>query len=106
MITPLRSRIGVAVFTLALSSPALAQSSLQSTPAPTVTAENEPWYLSGGPVAYGGSIYYPAGAAIHFVRDEMVPTGTFGNIPVLRPDHTRAGERHLCSPGRRRDAAL
>ena len=83
MITPLRSRIGVAVFTLALSSAALAQSSLQSTPAPTVTAENEPWYLSGGPVAYGGSIYYPAGAAIHFVRDEMVPTGTFGKIPVF-----------------------
>ena len=83
MITPLRSRIGVAVFTLALSSAASAQSSLQSTPAPTVTAENEPWYLSGGPVAYGGSIYYPAGAAIHFVRDEMVPTGTFGKIPVF-----------------------
>ena len=51
MITPLRSRIGVAVFTLALSSAAAAQSSLQSTPAPTVTAENESWYLSGGPVA-------------------------------------------------------
>jgi hypothetical protein len=65
-----------------LSSAASAQSSLQSTPAPTVTAENEAWYLSGGPVAYGGSIYYPAGAAIHFVRDEMVATGTFGKIPV------------------------
>ncbi len=83
MITPLRTRIGVAVFTLALSSAASAQSSLQSTPAPTVTAENESWYLSGGPMAYGGSIYYPAGAAIHFVRDEMVPTGTFGKIPVF-----------------------
>jgi hypothetical protein len=82
MITPLRLRIGAAVFTLALSSAASAQSSMQSTPAPTVTAENEPWYLSGGPVAYGGSIYYPAGAAIHFVRDEMVPNGTFGKIPV------------------------
>jgi len=82
MITPFRSRIGVAVFTLALSSTASAQSSLQSTPAPTVTAENESWYLGGGPLAYGGSIYYPAGAAIHFVRDEMVATGTFGRIPV------------------------
>ena len=85
MFTPLSSRMPAAVFTLAMlasSSAAWAQISLQSTPAPTVTAENEAWYQSGGPIAYGGSIYYPAGAAIHFVRDEMVRTGMFGNVPV------------------------
>ena len=57
-------------------------------------------------MAYGGSIYYPAGAAIHFVRDEMVRPARSANVSVLRPDHTGAGERHLRPARRRRDAAL
>ena len=78
----LGSLVGTAVFAMALSSAASAQISLQSTPAPTVTAENESWYLSGGPISYGGSVYYPAGAAIHFVRDEMVRTGSLGAVSI------------------------
>jgi hypothetical protein len=71
-----------AALILALSHPAIAQVSLQTTPPPTVTAENEAWYLSGEPVTFGGSVYYPAGAITHFQRNEMVRTGTVGAVPI------------------------
>jgi hypothetical protein len=73
---------GAAAFILLLSHPAAAQISLQPTPAPTVTAESESWYLDGGPVSFGGSVYYPAGAVTHFDRNEMVRTGVLGTTPV------------------------
>lgn len=52
------------------------------TPQPTVTAENETWYLSGEPITYAGNLYYPAGAAIHFMRNEMVRSGFYRGIPL------------------------
>jgi hypothetical protein len=82
MVKRLASQVAVAFLSLALSSAATAQISLQSTPAPTVTAENESWYLSGGPISFGGNVYFPAGAEIHFVRDEMVRTGSLGNVAI------------------------
>ena len=51
-----------------MNEPLAAQVSLQSTPPPTVTAENEPWYSSGGPVTFAGSVYYPSGPVTHFLR--------------------------------------
>ncbi len=83
--------VGVTVLTLALSHPAAGQVTLQSTPQPAVTAENESWYSSGGPVTFGGSIYYPAGAVTHFLRNEMVRTGTIGSVPIYARTTQEAG---------------
>ena len=74
--------LAVAALLLTLGSSVRAQISLQPTPPPTATAENESWYLSGEPVALGGNLYYPAGAVTHFSRNEMVRTGTYGNTPI------------------------
>lgn len=59
-----------------------AQASMQPTPPPATTAENQDWYLSGSPIAYGGNVYYPSGAVIHFLRNEMVMTGMFEAVPI------------------------
>jgi len=76
----------VACFSLlafcATESALLAQISMQAAEPPAVTAENQDWYLSGDPLAYGGSVYYPSGPIIHFSRNEMVPTGYFDDVPI------------------------
>jgi hypothetical protein len=74
--------LGALALILLLGHSALAQSSLQSTPSPTITAENEAWYLNGGPVSFGGNVYYPAGPITHFDRNDMVRTGVVGTTPV------------------------
>ena len=61
---------------------AAAQSAMQPTPPPAVTAEHLDWYQSGEPIAYDGNVYHPAGPVIHFIRNEMVPTGAFGRVPI------------------------
>jgi hypothetical protein len=61
---------------------ASAQVNLQPTPTPIVTAENEVWYRTGEPVLYAGSVYYPAGPAIHFNGDEMVRSGFYRGVPL------------------------
>jgi hypothetical protein len=61
---------------------AAAQIHYQPTPAPIVTADNEPWYLAGEPVMYAGNIYYPAGPQVHFNGNEMVRSGFFHAIPL------------------------
>jgi hypothetical protein len=55
---------------------------IQPTPAPLVTAENEGWYRTGEPLAFAGSLYYPAGAAIHFLPNEMVRSGLYRGVPL------------------------
>jgi hypothetical protein len=59
-----------------------AQVSLQPTPRPVVTAENEGWYVAGEPIVFAGSFYYPAGAQIYFNGDEMVRSGFYLGIPL------------------------
>ena len=49
---------------------------------PLVTAENERWYLEGQPIAYGGGLYYPAGAPVFFNGNEMTRTGDYLGIPL------------------------
>jgi hypothetical protein len=56
--------------------------SMQPTPAPLVTAENEVWYRAGDPIAFAGNLYYPAGAAIHFLSNEMVRSGFYRGVPL------------------------
>jgi len=58
------------------------QVTLRPTPAPVVTAENETWLRTGEPLAFAGNLYYPAGAAIHFLANEMVRTGSFRGVPL------------------------
>jgi hypothetical protein len=71
------------VIALAASeSAARAQIKLQPTPAPTVTAETENWYQTGEPIVFAGNYYYPAGPAIHFLANEMVPTGSYRGVQL------------------------
>jgi len=83
--------LGITALTLVLVHPAAGQVTLQTTPQPAVTAENEPWYSSGGPVTFGGSVYYPAGAVTHFSRNEMVRTGMIGGVPIYARTTQEAG---------------
>lgn len=79
-------RAGSIVLTLAIllvaADSALAQLSVVPTAAPTVTAENEPWYLKGEAITYAGHLYYPAGAEVFFNPNEMVRSGYFLGIPL------------------------
>jgi hypothetical protein len=61
---------------------ASAQIQIQSTSAPTITAENESWYVTNEPVTFAGNNYYPAGASIHFLANEMVLSGFFRGVPL------------------------
>src|SRR5262245_55148428 len=82
MRTRLKGYVAALVLTGAFGITLRAQITLQPTPPPAVTAENETWYQGGGPISYGGNLYYPAGAITHFIRNEMVRTGTYGNVPI------------------------
>src|SRR4051794_38528635 len=65
-----------------VASPTLAQISIQPTAPPTVTAENESWYVTNEPVVFAGNLYYPAGPSIHFLANEMVLSGLFRGVPL------------------------
>ena len=54
----------------------------QPTSTPLVTADSEPWYLSGEPLTYAGNFYYPAGAQVFFNGNEMVRSGVYMGIPL------------------------
>jgi hypothetical protein len=74
--------VAAVALSCSLASPALAQISSRPTDPPSVTAENQTWYLSGEPIAFGGGIYYPTGPVSHFLRNEMVPSGAFDNVTI------------------------
>jgi hypothetical protein len=61
---------------------ASAQVHYQPATAPTVTAENADWFVAGEPVFFNGTVYYPAGARVHFRNYEMVRTGEYRGIPL------------------------
>ena len=73
--------LGIALGTAPQSRPD-AQVSVQATQLPTVSAENESWYLNGGPIAYAGNLYYPAGAQVYFNANEMVRSGFYMGVPL------------------------
>ncbi|MFL6281234.1 MAG: hypothetical protein ACJ731_14045 [Vicinamibacterales bacterium] len=70
------------VFGSGAASSALAQISIQPTSPPTVTAENESWYVTNEAVLFAGNPYYPAGPSIHFLPNEMVLSGFFRGVPL------------------------
>src|SRR5262245_45693232 len=55
---------------------------LQPAAQPTVTAENQSWYQMREPVIFAGEYYFPAGPAIHFLPNEMVPSGLYQGVPL------------------------
>ena len=61
---------------------ASAQTYLQPTPPPQITADGAPWYVSRQPVMYAGNDYYPAGPQVHFNGDEMVPSGFYQGVQL------------------------
>ncbi len=70
---------------------ATAQPIWQPAQAPTVTAEQTSWYLSGEPITVNGDLFYPSGAVQFFNRQQMVRRGSFNGIPLyidtaLQPD--------------------
>src|SRR4051794_3683844 len=55
---------------------------IRSSRPPAVTAESEPWYVSGSPITFAGNFYYPAGPRVHFMPSEMVRSGDFLGVPI------------------------
>jgi len=78
-----RHALRILPIALLLSAPAAyAQLLDQPTPTPTVTADNEQWFVDRAPILIGGTLYYPAGSRIHFNQNEMVRTGFYGMVPL------------------------
>jgi hypothetical protein len=78
-----RISTAIAALTLVMIPIGLAgQVTLQPTPPPVVTAENEPWFQAREPLVFAGNIYYPAGPQVFFNRSEMVRSGFYGAIPL------------------------
>ena len=67
---------------LGATTPVVAQISMQPTSPPTVTADNETWYVTNEPVMFAGNPYYPAGPSMHFLPNEMVLSGFFRGVPL------------------------
>ena len=82
MYEPARLFAGVVVLAATVWSSASAQVNIEPTPQPIVTAQNEPWYRSGEPIMFAGNLYYPAGAAIHFLANEMVRSALYQGVPL------------------------
>lgn len=63
--------------------PALcAQVTMQTPEPPAVTAETLDWFQSGEPIFHSGGVFHKTGAVTHFNRNEMVPSGWFGEVPI------------------------
>lgn len=77
-----RSLLACVAFVFGVGTLALAQISLEPTPAPLVIADNESWYLNGTPLTFAGNIYYPTGPLVHFSQYEMYRSGFFQGIPL------------------------
>lgn len=74
--------LAVAAVALILQATGVAQINVRPTQEPIITAENETWYLNGGPITFAGNIYYPTGPDIYFKPYEMVRSGDFNGVPL------------------------
>jgi hypothetical protein len=95
-------RFAIAALLAVVPSVASAQMIWQPAAPPPVTAENTSWFIAGDPVAWNGTLYYPAGTPRALNRFQMVRSGSFRGIPLytdpmLEPNSTvfvpLAGER-------------
>jgi hypothetical protein len=74
--------VSAALVVLAMGPSVSTQALLTPTPAPQVTADDEPWFQAREPILFAGNIYYPAGATVYFNRNEMTRTGFLGGVPL------------------------
>ena len=101
---PFAHLLAVAILSMAPGSAAAAQISLQSTPPPTVTAENEAWYLERQPDPLRRQRLLP-GRRRHSLRSQR--DGQHRHVwqrSDLRAHDAGARQRHLRAAGWRRDA--
>ncbi len=57
----------------------------QASPAPEATRSTTSaadWRRSGGPLLFGGSLYYPSGPTVFFDGSIMVRSGSFDGVPI------------------------
>src|SRR5919112_3838065 len=52
------------------------------TPPPQVTAAGASWQVSGRPIFYAGSFYYPAGPTVFFDGNVLVRSGVYEGVPL------------------------
>ncbi|MCA1561463.1 MAG: hypothetical protein LC753_11340 [Acidobacteria bacterium] len=76
-----RTFAGVLIVFAALALPS-AQIANRPAPAPTVSAEQESWYLSGEPITFAGNLYYASGPQVHFNANEMIRSGAYRGVPL------------------------
>jgi hypothetical protein len=76
-----RAFAGVLIVFAALALPS-AQIANRPTPAPTVSAEQESWYLSGEPITFAGNLYHASGPQVHFNANEMIRSGAYRGVPL------------------------
>ena len=74
--------LAVTAVVLILQVTGAAQINVRPTQEPIITAENETWYLNGGPITFAGNVYYPTGPNIYFRPYEMVRSGDFNGVPL------------------------
>ncbi len=81
---------------------------------PEVTAAGRDWLRDGEPIPFAGDRYFPAGPAVHFEPDLMIPTGSFDGVPLYADTSLEPYSQVLVPIGRgllqpyerRRDAGL
>jgi hypothetical protein len=77
-----RRVVACLIFAATLLSSVSADAQGAAPPQPIVTADHEPWYLSGEPLTYEGYFFYPTGPLTAFNRNEMVRSGSYRGIPL------------------------
>ncbi|MGE3404947.1 MAG: hypothetical protein AB7K63_20340 [Vicinamibacterales bacterium] len=72
--------LGVAVFCSAVTISAQVEN--RAAEPPQQSAASEAWYLARQPITINGQVYYPAGPAIFFNGNRMVPSGQYNGVPI------------------------
>jgi hypothetical protein len=113
MVRPLA--LAVCVLFGAITAPAASGQALDTRETyPDVTAAGRDWLRHGDPVLFAGDQYFPAGPAVHFQPDLMLPTGSFDGVPLYADTSLEPYSQVLVPIGRgllqpyerRRDAEL
>jgi hypothetical protein len=75
------AQVACALAVAAVSSATAAQVMLLPTPPPTVVADDADWYRLGEPIPFADTLYYPAGAIVHFDGNRLVRSGSYRGVP-------------------------
>lgn len=81
MVRPLA--LSVCLLVAAAAAPAaMSQAVAVREPYPEVTAAGREWLRDGAPILFAGQPYFPAGPAVHYQPDLMLPTGSYDGVPL------------------------